>query len=69
MRDCYKCKNNLVGGRGASGSRGNGRNGGRGNGGGNGKGKQWLNNVQGAQTMDVNEVMRLGLAAMNNKLS
>ena len=63
-KDCYKLRNDLAGRQNGGSSRGNrgGRHGGRPNG-----GRQLYNNAVGEGTMDVQEVMRLGLAAAANK--
>ena len=62
-KECYKLQSDLAAGRAGGGSRGGrgGRNGGRNHGGGSS-----LNTI-GEGTMDVQEVMRLGLAAATNK--
>ena len=61
-KDCYKLKNDLAAGRNTGNGRGTGRGGGR-NGGGRGQGS--LNAVTGS--MDMSEVLRLGMAAAANK--
>jgi hypothetical protein len=63
-RDCYKLRNDLAGRGNMGNNRGGngGRHGGRPNG-----GRQLYNNAVGEGTMDVQEVMRLGLAAVANK--
>jgi hypothetical protein len=60
-KDCYKMRNDLAGGRfsGRGQGRGGGRNAGR------QMGRAALNAVTGQ--MDVNEVLRLGMAAVANK--
>ncbi len=62
-KECYKLQSDLAAGRAGGGSRGGrgGRNGGRNHG-----GRPSLNAV-GEGTMDVQEVMRLGMAAAANK--
>ncbi len=62
-KDCYKLRNDLSGNRGAGGSRG-GRAGRYG--GGRGAGGRQLNAIS-EGSANVEEVMRLGLAAFNNK--
>ena len=75
-RDCFKYKNDLAAGKVSNGGRGTrgGGNGGRGNRGGRfqrGQGHQFhaggLNNVAEDATLDMDEVVRLGLAAFHNK--
>ena len=72
-RDCYKLKNDIATGKVSNGGRG-GRGGGRhGNGGRQqrGNGRQHhaggLNTVAADATLDMDEVVRLGLAAFHNK--
>ena len=68
-KDCYKYQNDLSSGRvqGRGGfHRGAGRSGGR-NGGRQNGGRQLYNNAVGEGTMNVEEVMKLGLAAVANK--
>jgi Zinc knuckle len=62
-KDCYKLHNDMAAGRAGGGSRRGrgGRNGGRNHG-----GRSSLNAI-GEGTMDVQEVMRLGMAAAANK--
>ena len=62
-KDCFKLQNDLAaGGRG----RGNGRNGGRNNGGRNNGGRGIRLNAMDS-TMDIEEIMRQGLAAVQNR--
>jgi hypothetical protein len=63
-KDCYKLRNNLEAGCGACGSS-RGRRGGR-NGGRNHGGRSSLNTIA-KGTMDVQEIMRLDMAAAANK--
>lgn len=62
-KNCFKLRNSSEGGRGAGNYRGNGRGNGR-NGGRQGSS---LNNMSIPQGVDMQEVMRLGMAAALNK--
>ena len=62
-KDCFKMRNDLAGNQGA-GNSGRGGRGGRHSGGSRHGGRQ-LNAI--SETMDVQEVMRLGMAAVANK--
>jgi hypothetical protein len=70
-RDCYKFLagnrgSNVAGGRGGYAGNGRGARGGRQGGRPGNGGRNLYNNAMGEGTVDVNEVMRLGLAAMAN---